>query len=227
MRLAFEFLDPYKVVYVDIPNFECSRYNTWTILDIDGNAYGVWYDINDRLSLRLETYGAPLICEGTSRNIAPVKAGEIIGGASNWVDGGDWPDEHFIHHPDYTVWRDKEAYIGIKYDFQGHTRYGWIRIEVAADGQSYIVKDYAYNEMFDEPIMAGAQTQQNLMVSFAADKTLTYEGFDIDFTNYSYSALPVESYKWTFEGGTLLYSRERSPVKLRIIRPVLMLSDWK
>ena len=214
VRLAFEFLDPYKVVYVDIPNFECSRYNTWTILDIDGNAYGVWYDINDRLSLRLETYGAPLICEGTSRNIAPVKAGEIIGGASNWVDGGDWPDEHFIHHPDYTVWRDKEAYIGIKYDFQGHTRYGWIRIEVAADGQSYIVKDYAYNEMFDEPIMAGAQTQQNLMVSFAADKTLTYEGFDIDFTNYSYSALPVESYKWTFEGGTPAVFEGEKPGKI-------------
>lgn len=202
VRLSLNFLDPYRVVYVDIPNIECSRYNTWTVLNIDGNAYGIWYDINDRLSLRLETYGAPLVCEGASRDITPLRAGEVIGDALNWVDGGEWPDEHFIHHPDYMEWRDKEAYIGIRYNIEGRTRYGWIRIEVSADGQSYIVKDYAYNEVFGEPIVAGAREREEVMVAFTADRTETYETFGVEFTNHTFSSLPVESYKWSFEGGT-------------------------
>lgn len=214
MRLSVDFRDPYRVVYVDIPNLDCSRYNMWTVLEIDGYSYGVWYDIDDRLSLRLETYGSPLVCEGTSRNITPIQAGEVIGSGLNWVDGGEWPDEHFIHHPDYTEWRDKEAYIGIRYDFEGRTRYGWIRIEVSADGQSYTVKDYAYNEVFGEPIVAGAKDREALMVAFTADRTETYETFDVEFTNHTFSALPVESYKWSFEGGSPAVFEGEKPGKV-------------
>lgn len=214
IRLGFDFRDPYRVIYVDVPNIECSRYNMWTLLDIDGNTYGIWYDIDGGLALRLETYGAPLICEGISRNITPLKAGEMVGPASNWVDGGEWPDEHDIHNSAYTTWRGKEGYIGLKYDYEGRTRYGWLRIEVSEDGQSYIVKDYAYNEVFGEPIMTGAKERQDLMVSFTADKTLTYETFDVNFSNNTYSILPVESYRWAFEGGNPAVFEGEKPGKI-------------
>lgn len=214
IRLAFDFRDPYQVIYVDVPNIECSRYNTWTLLDIDGNTYGIWYDIDGGLALRLETYGAPLVCEGTSRNITPLKAGEMVGPASNWVDGADWPDEHNIHNSAYTTWRSKEGFIGLKYDYEGRTRYGWLRIEVSEDGQSYIVKDYAYNQVFGEPIMTGAKERQDLMVSFTADKTLTYETFDVNFSNNTYSILPVESYQWAFEGGNPAVFEGEKPGKI-------------
>lgn len=214
VRLSIDYLDPYQVVYVDFIDIECSRYNTWTLLDIDGNSYGIWYDIDGGLSLRLETYGAPLVCEGVTRNITPLKAGEIIGSGSNWVDGAEWPDEHFIHNASYTDWRGREAYIGIKYDFEGRTRYGWIRIEVSEDGQSYFVRDLAYNEMFGEPIMAGLKEGQNLMVSFTADKTATYETFEIQFTNHTFSKEPVKSYLWTFEGGTPTVFEGKNPGKV-------------
>lgn len=214
VRLSIDYLDPYQVVYVDFIDIECSRYNTWTLLDIDGNSYGIWYDIDGGLSLRLETYGAPLVCEGATRNITPLKAGEIIGGGSNWVDGAKWPDEHFIHNADYTAWRGREAYIGIKYDFEGRTRYGWIRIEVAADGQSYLVRDLAYNEVFGEPLMAGLKERQDLMVSFTADKTTTYETFDVQFTNHTFSKEPVKSYLWIFEGGTPATFEGENPGKV-------------
>lgn len=202
MNLTIAYKDPYKVIYEDFADIECSRYNTWALLDIDGNSYGIWYDIEGGLLLRLETYGAPLVCVGDTRNIVPMKRGEMIGAHSNWVDGAGFPDEHNICTPSFSDWRGKEAYIGLKYEVdEGRTRYGWIRIEVSADGQSYIAKDFAYNQVFNESIMAGSEISEDLMVSFSPDRELVYEKQQVKFTNITFSSKEVTAYHWTFEGG--------------------------
>lgn len=214
IELAVSFRDPYKVIFEDFIDFECSRYNTWTLLDIDGVNYGIWYDIDGGLILRLETYGAPVVCDGTSRNITPVKRGEMIGASSNWVDGADWPDEHNIYTPSYTAWKGLEAYIGLKYEVEGRTRYGWIRIEVSEDGQSFVVKDLAYNQVFGEPIVAGVKENQELIVSFAADRELLYESQQVKFSNNTFSIKEVVEYKWVFEGGTPATFEGKEPEKI-------------
>lgn len=50
-----------------------------------------------------------------------------------------------------------EAYIGVRFDNNGSVHYGWARIEVAADGSSMTIKDYAFESTADTPINAGSQ----------------------------------------------------------------------
>ena len=48
-----------------------------------------------------------------------------------------------------------DGYVGLHFQVAGNTHYGWVRIQVAADASSIIIKDYAYNSTPDAPIEAG------------------------------------------------------------------------
>lgn len=48
-----------------------------------------------------------------------------------------------------------EGYIGIRFDISGATHYGWARVEVASDGKSLTIKDYAYDQTAGAAIPAG------------------------------------------------------------------------
>jgi hypothetical protein len=48
-----------------------------------------------------------------------------------------------------------EAFVGVRFDISGATHYGWARIEMAADGSSMTVKDYAYESTAGSAINAG------------------------------------------------------------------------
>ncbi|RBL89381.1 M43 family zinc metalloprotease [Chitinophaga flava] len=148
------FLDPYKIVYNDIPDIVINSSNPWQYLSFNaGNAvFGGWLNSN---KLRFETYMKSAVCEGTSRNISPVAANTVIGDTSNFVAGGDYPDEHDIYSSSYTKWAGKTAYIGLKFTLGGKPRYGWLRITVAQDGSSYTIRDYAWNQAPGASIKAG------------------------------------------------------------------------
>lgn len=51
-----------------------------------------------------------------------------------------------------------DKFVGLRFDISGETHYGWVRLDVSEDAQSWVVKDYAYNSVADEPINAGQTT---------------------------------------------------------------------
>ncbi len=155
LAFGIRYLDPYKIVYADIPDILVNSTNNWTYFtfnNVGDAAFGGWYDNN---KLRLETYQKSAVCEGNSRNISPLVANTIIGDASNFVAGGQFPDEHDIYSSTYTKWAGKTAFVGLKFTLAGKPRYGWMRISVAADGSSYTIKDYAWNQAPNAGIKAG------------------------------------------------------------------------
>jgi hypothetical protein len=56
-----------------------------------------------------------------------------------------------------TGWLGADAYMGVRFTLDGtSTHYGWVRIEVPAQGGALVVKEYAYESSPDTPIEAGA-----------------------------------------------------------------------
>ncbi|RAJ02222.1 putative secreted protein (Por secretion system target) [Chitinophaga skermanii] len=154
ITLSLRFINPYKIVYNDIADFTISANNVWTYfsLGVGDAAYGGWFNAN---KLRLETYQKAAISVGSTRNIRLINAGANISDTSNFIAGGAYPDEHDIYSSSYTAWAGKTGYVGIRFTVGGKYRYGWLRISVAANGSSYTIKDYAYNETPNANIVAG------------------------------------------------------------------------
>jgi|GEM_PF-2130975 len=154
ISLGIHFLDPYKIIYNNIPDIVINSANPWTYLNFntgDGQ-FGGWFNSG---KLRLETYQKAAVCENGTRNISPLPVNTLIADTSSWVAGGAYPDEHDIYSSAYTKWAGKTAYIGVQFTLAGKLRYGWMRITVAADGSSYIIKDYAWNQAPNGSIRAG------------------------------------------------------------------------
>jgi hypothetical protein len=49
-----------------------------------------------------------------------------------------------------------DAYVGLQFDIGGQRHYGWARVDVASDAQSFTIKDYAYDATPNTMIPAGA-----------------------------------------------------------------------
>lgn len=154
INLGIRFLDPYKIIYNDIPDIVVNSTSTWTRFSFNtgDGTFGGWFDNG---KLRLETYQKAAVCEGSTRNISPLPVNTMIGDTSSFVAGGAFPDEHDIFSSTYTKWGGKTAYVGVKFTVGGKPRYGWIRITVAADGSTYTIKDYAWNQAPNGSIRAG------------------------------------------------------------------------
>lgn len=48
-----------------------------------------------------------------------------------------------------------DKYLGLRFQIAGNTHYGWARLDVSLSGDSFTLKDYAYNTVADESIDAG------------------------------------------------------------------------
>ncbi len=155
LLLGIHFIDPYKIVYGSLSNTVINASNTWnyfTFNNAGDAAYGGWYDGG---KLRLETYQKSAVCDSGSLNISPLAVNTVISTASAFVPGGAYPNEHNIWTTSFTKWAGKTAYAGIQFSIGGKPRYGWIRMNVSADGSTLTLKDYAYNQAPYGSIKAG------------------------------------------------------------------------
>lgn len=48
-----------------------------------------------------------------------------------------------------------DGYLGLKLNVSGNTHYGWVRMDMAANGQTVVIKDMAYNSTANGAITAG------------------------------------------------------------------------
>ncbi|MEP2023234.1 M43 family zinc metalloprotease, partial [Reichenbachiella sp.] len=211
LTMGIEFIDPYQIVYEDMTDVSANASSTWTHFTIiTGSDYGVWYDNG---KLRLETYTKPMMCEGTTRNLSKLNFGDPINASSNWVAGGAYPDEHDLRSSEYTVWDGASGYIGFQVtNNQGLNIHGWFRVTVSANGNSFTIHDYAYNEDPSGTITAGQTaptTGQAPEAAFSTSATTINEGESIVFSDES-THTPT-SWNWTFEGGTPATSTDQTP----------------
>lgn len=66
----------------------------------------------------------------------------FITGPNNWINSGLWKGL-------------KDKYVGLRFKISGNFHYGWARFDVASNGKSITVKDFAYNSEADKSILAG------------------------------------------------------------------------
>ncbi|EAY28951.1 GEVED domain-containing protein [Microscilla marina] len=217
--LSIFFMDAYQIIYRDVtPDLEVTTVNVWNFFRMDvGNAeYGVFYNA-EQSAFQLESYGKSAVCEAGTRNMVPLPLNTVIGENSQWEAGGAFPDLLNVNSPTYTAWNGKTAYVGIRFNANGNTHYGWLKLEVAADGQSYKLLEHAYNEQPEAPIKAG-QTEvddevepETPVAAFSADPTTIFVGQSVQFTDESTNS--PTNWIWIFEGGDITTSNgERNPL---------------
>ena len=169
LNLALNFRDEYQIVYVDVEDFTVSSENSWQLykLGYRDASFGVWYD-NETNTSRIELYKNEGVSVDMNRNLVPLSEGTVIHEGLHWVAGGGFPEEHNVSAPTYSDWNGLEGYVGMRFAHKDQYFYGWAHIQVAADGQSYTIFDYAFNETLGEPIVAG-RIQTEALVTLASD----------------------------------------------------------
>ncbi|PKV48229.1 putative secreted protein (Por secretion system target) [Aquimarina sp. MAR_2010_214] len=156
----FSFFDPYKIVYVNIPDETATASAVWQPFTIiaggASNRYGAFYENNN---LRLETYAKALVCQSGTRNVTLIQANQLISDNSNWVNSKPHPDLHDVETSTYTTWRGKTAYVGFQLAmYGGRVNYGWMKVKVNSAGTELSVLEYAYTTKPNGPIKAGSTT---------------------------------------------------------------------
>ena len=86
-----------------------------------------------------------------------------------------------------------DAYIGVKFDIAGAAHYGWVRVDLSADGTTLTVKDYAYEATAGTAINAGDVGPCSIPIDVTAVVTDETQGND--------AAVDI-----TVTGGTLPYT---------------------
>lgn len=72
----------------------------------------------------------------------------------------------------YGNWQGdaKDKYLGLRIFFYSNYYYGWARLDVAADGKSFTIKDYAYDTVAYEPLNAGQGLPNYINEDISPDK---------------------------------------------------------
>jgi PKD repeat protein len=214
--ISLNFVDPYQIIYTDVnPDSEVNTTNVWVSFNmgLDDTAYGIFYNA-EKTSFQLETYTKAAVCAAGTRNISPLALNTTIGAASQWEAGGAYPDLHDVTNASYTAWNGQTAYVGVRFSNNGYTHYGWIKLQVAADGQSFKLLEYAYNEAPEQPIKAGQKDNNGggvlaPIAAFTASATTINAGESITFNDAS-SNSPT-AWAWTFVGGSPANSSVQNP----------------
>ncbi|MFO7616075.1 MAG: T9SS type A sorting domain-containing protein [Bacteroidales bacterium] len=156
--LEVKFFDPYKIIHDDLGGLVCGT-GGWVPFSNDyyGNTFGLWHDGTD---MRLESYGRSVvgtISAGRSL-ITPLDEGTVINSESAWVETGNWPNEGYINSATYTSWNGKRKYAGVQLVVGEAVLYGWLELEVSADGRSMTIYEWAFNTRPQGAITAGETT---------------------------------------------------------------------
>ncbi len=91
--------------------------------------------------------------------LTPLDAGTIIGPMSSWKNGREYysgDGQHMIDSDDYQVWRGQTKYIGIKMIRSNRIHYGWIKMSVSSDGNTFRFLECGFSGTPDTPIKAGS-----------------------------------------------------------------------
>lgn len=150
------------VVYSGIQNIAISQYGSQN-LNLDGDAYG------DILLKNYVFLGGNY--QGAYVNFFPGKvvgftsgfgyasalsAGTVIDSAA--VAGGPFQASlaYGANNPNAQFNTATDAYIGLAFPINAVTHYGWIRVDIDNAAGTFVIKDWAYDDVAGQGIEAGA-----------------------------------------------------------------------
>lgn len=87
-----------------------------------------------------------------------MNSGDSIQSSLTWNVGADQSmGSYWGASYTYGNWPGvNDKYIGLKLDVAGTIYYGWARLDVVPLSTSFVIKDYAYMSVADQPILAGS-----------------------------------------------------------------------
>ena len=207
------FRNEYSVIYVDIDDVTCSADRPWTKIEIIPGLYGIGAWCYQDVNFKMESYDNKVICHKGTYQIKLLEGDEIIdGNTTGWTSYDKYPNQLDIYNNSYTDWKGKEGYVGLRLNDRDYYFYAWVRISVAADGQSYQILDYAYNEKPGEAILTGAKQFIPILpvVDFSTNQTSVFKSESVTFQDLTtYEPL---AWNWNFEGGAPVSSNIQNPV---------------
>lgn len=79
-----------------------------------------------------------------------------IGASAPFISGGIMA-EYPTFGASYPLWNNgvTDGYLGFRINVNGQTHHGWMRLDVAADSKSAVLKDMAFNGTAGDPIFTG------------------------------------------------------------------------
>ncbi|OIQ29916.1 MAG: hypothetical protein BM564_03845 [Bacteroidetes bacterium MedPE-SWsnd-G2] len=194
------------------------------LLDLDNNGIDDYNIANVSGNLLLNFYFTPAAGSNSFINTMPSAAG--MGSYPTGLDmgdvisssNGDWTYGNFYNW--MGTWDNingctranaefcgavGDKYLGLKFDIDGATHYGWARIgAINGSTTNWVIKDYAYNTTADEAINAGQTTLSindnelaNSVEVIAVDKTITVNNLDnaVNYNVYSLTGQVLQSGK--------------------------------
>ena len=183
LPLTLECRAPYGIKYVDCADVTISSSYGWEFIQLDdrfeNSDFGLMWNSNSGSyygNLYIESYGKQMA--GTGRtNLGVVKYGDKIGKSSKWTTGiTTYPNLGTLVSKGYESWKGQLAFVGIQ--FQGITSgdvlYGWMKISVAADGKSFTLLDYAFNEVLE------SHQQKRIKVTLGMEEDLRGAGYNVN-----------------------------------------------
>lgn len=182
------------IVYVDIPDVTLEL-GDFTTAEFDGDgvvdfAFGLssgnsgdWTFIRAFGSISFLTYGnATNMFIGYSGAILPygsaLGSGALIGPDASFVEG--LYNQVFMASIysgiTYGQFGDAEDhYLGFKFDIGGELHYGWIRVNCTVGPVTLTVRDWAYDDEANTPIIAGATATPLPVANFEGDAIIVDE----------------------------------------------------
>jgi hypothetical protein len=92
-----------------------------------------------------------------------IESGALINQANTWLPAFPYASLLFIYTTGIIQgnWQGgvTDGFMGLRFKISGQTHYGWVRLDVAGDAKSAVIKDYAYNSIPDSGIIANANLQ--------------------------------------------------------------------
>ncbi len=151
-----------SVVYVDIADKTVSSSKIWSPFQIeigDSKYFGPWLAGN---SIRLVTYGKGLVTDGNTNNVTLISDKVIVDASSSFVTNNN---SFIVSSASYTSWNGKSGYIGFSFKVNGATHYGWFYASVSSNGNSFTIKDYAYNTTAGQGLLTKRPTTNKNILS--------------------------------------------------------------
>ncbi len=183
-----------QVMYTDVnPDQTFTNNGDSYNLDLNGDAT---IDFTINLTVSSGVYKVGITNAGSNQNMGSgstaagwnyplaLSYGASIGSAGPWQSGASNASALFSYYGSsstYGLWGGAtDKYLGLKFDIGGNTHYGWARLDVAANGSSFTIKDYAYESTADSNIVAGDMGSVSVSVAenlFSKDiKVFTTQG---------------------------------------------------
>ncbi len=151
----------------------------WTFLGCGGNCY-IRLD-----TTRIKPTGLSWVSDYTNGQAAKLNSGDSINASSPlWTNfqpqllynnrgdcslplGYCTPAQAFVlpHYlPSFGIWHSVvDKYLALKIQVTGNIYYGWARLDAGGDGLDIKIKDYAYNSIPNQPILAGQTTATGII----------------------------------------------------------------